>query len=432
MRGATSWQTVPSIEKATPGVDLGKILAVRLVTHTYPPPPHMVVNTLCASYFVPLLFASASVWAPRGVLTGAHEEGIGNDQISPARLYKYESPARYSITCIPLVSDQSRKIEYGRHEIGEGVFQHEGHFELGTDYPEYEHHDSVSERTRKMVAKHFHHYDFWGQEAPTKNETDPAVSLAVLTAPAKNYMAEGQFEVHPRKFIVAWQAHRYLDPVVYTGDFEALQAMSIRERRESSVGEVFKFYTQHGSWQWEDLDEDDHQPVVDGELFEEYPTGHTIINGFVCDKGQPTHASLHEDMDDAVRVAKKRRDAFASLRRASGRSNSFGPSRLSKIHTPESMLAEEAEHEARLLDEQKESETVRAHYSNKLLKPSTKDWSSLDSDSDSDGTADDDDDDDLCHEPHHGHGTYGSLSSDESLESTSDYSCDNSDVESNE
>lgn len=235
--------------------------------------------------------------------------------------------------------------------------------------------------------KPYHHHNFWRSQEPIKNDTDPAVSLAILTSPMKGFMAASEFEHEPRKHVVAWNAHRLLDPVVYAGDFNLLCRKRISERRDLAVGEVFKFYTQSGSWQWEPLGQDDPAPMVDHELMDQYPTGYTIVNGFVGDKGQPTHASMGNSMLHAAKVSVHRRKASARKRSSDLQTGSV-PSPLQLSYTPKSMVAEEQRDQARMMAERRVSRAIRGHITSLMPQSFARSWADLDSDSDSDSSDD--------------------------------------------
>lgn len=164
----------------------------------------------------------------------------------------------------------------------------------------------------------FHHYNFWGQKSLTENETDPAISFAILTSTVKSFMASDQFEEHARKYTIAWQAHAYLNPIIYAGNATDLKTPSISERRQNAVGQTHKFYLPHGSWRWTDLTDEDHLPVANGEIRENCPADCVIIDGHTCDKSQPTYASLTYEMDFAVRADKRRRDDINAERNVVG------------------------------------------------------------------------------------------------------------------
>lgn len=235
-----------------------------------------------------------------------------------------------------------------------------------------------------LLPEPHHHLNFWGGFEPIKNDTDPAVSLAILMSPMKGFMPMHGFEHEPRKHVMAWTAHRLIDPVIYIGDFDTLREKTISERRDYAVGEVFKLYTQSGSWQSERPDEDDSKPMVDWEISDSYPGNCTVVNGYMGDKGQPTHDSMTEDMGRAARADARRRKAFTQKRRSAGYGNRFGPSPLSRVYTPESMLAEQREDEARMLAEWQAKRALRAHLDRLMPHSFERSWADLDSDSDSD------------------------------------------------
>lgn len=211
----------------------------------------------------------------------------------------------------------------------------------------------------------FHHCGFWNGLSPFKSETDPAVSLAILTASPKSFMAVSEFDHEPAKHIIAWNAHRLLDPVIYMGDFDIICTKRASERRNMAVGQVFQFYSGYGSWQDDTLSEEDHEPMLDHVDIDYYSANATVVNGYADNKGQPTQYSLDSGMTLAAQNAEQRRKVFQHERESS---DGFGPSPLKNAYTPESMAAEEVREAADLLAEQQQSEAIRAHYINRLLR----------------------------------------------------------------
>lgn len=228
-------------------------------------------------------------------------------------------------------------------------------------------------------ANVLHHYGFWLVPCQTRNATEASVSFAILTGPAKACMAPREFEYSPRKSIVARNAHKLLDPVVYVGNFSKIRKKSMFQRRDLSIGSVFKLYLPRGTWQWE-IDENNLDPLID-RGFPHYSEFDTIINGFIGDKGQPTFTSLESSIEVAAKELSRRRKVLWNQRKAFD--FELGPSPLKKVYTPESMAVEEVQDAAYLAAEQEVSENIRAHYISRLLRPSAAFWVESDSDSDS-------------------------------------------------
>lgn len=185
-----------------------------------------------------------------------------------------------------------------------------------------------------------HHYSYWQVSCQTKNATNASVSFAILTGPAKGCTASKEFEYSPRKHTLIQNAHKLLDCVVYTSDFRKFRNKSISQRRDLSIGSVFKLRIPYGTWQWE-IDENDLGPLIDHRSIENYSEFDAITNGFMDDKGQPTFASLSKSIDIAAKDISRRRRALWNQRVAWD--FEIGSSPLRKVYTPESMAFEEVQ-----------------------------------------------------------------------------------------
>lgn len=144
-------------------------------------------------------------------------------------------------------------------------------------------------------------------------------------------MAVSEFDHEPAKHIIAWNAHRLLDPVIHIGDFDTLCTKSASERRDMAVGEVFQFYSQYGTCQHDTFSEEDYEPIFDPGDMDYYPASAIVVNGYAYEKGQPTQNSLDSGMTLAAQIAEGRRKAF---QRERGLLGGFGLSPLRNIYTP--------------------------------------------------------------------------------------------------
>ncbi|QSS58646.1 hypothetical protein I7I51_08074 [Histoplasma capsulatum] len=90
------------------------------------------------------------------------------------------------------------------------------------------------------------------------DHTSPEVSLFVIVSPPKPLFS-GRLM---RQAVTLWQAMKFVDPILYRGDWEDLK-FSGRELLKAITGQAFQFYTPAGTWQHDTHQPDIQQPIVD-------------------------------------------------------------------------------------------------------------------------------------------------------------------------
>lgn len=123
----------------------------------------------------------------------------------------------------------------------------------------------------------FHHLNYFGQQINGKSHTTPAATLAILKSRSKYEAAK--YSENLRISVLHARATRWLDPLVFVGNFEAIWNLVGTDLQDSTTGACYKFYHPSGEWKADDWDEDDDYPVLDPEDPDKYNAGHIIING---------------------------------------------------------------------------------------------------------------------------------------------------------
>ncbi|EER38304.1 conserved hypothetical protein [Histoplasma capsulatum H143] len=103
-----------------------------------------------------------------------------------------------------------------------------------------------------------HHFNWLGNAVMERSYTSPEVSLFVIVSPPKPLFSERLM----RQAVTLWQAMKFVDPILYRGDWKDLK-FSGRELLKAITGQTFQFYTPAGTWQHDTPHPDIQQPIVD-------------------------------------------------------------------------------------------------------------------------------------------------------------------------
>lgn len=108
--------------------------------------------------------------------------------------------------------------------------------------------NSVGLANEPLVVPTFHHQSYLGNLVSHKSDTDPAISLAVITSPPKGAMSTGSIEDYARQYAVLKQAFLMVDPVIFHGNLNELAELSTPQLRVAAIGKTYKYYVPCGTW----------------------------------------------------------------------------------------------------------------------------------------------------------------------------------------
>ena len=129
------------------------------------------------------------------------------------------------------------------------------------------------------MKEDIHHFNFLGDGVPYKNATPPAVSLLVVVTGAKAVFADNDGSSDPFRYAVMRSAMSHVDPVIYRGPEENLCLRGER-LRDAVTGACEKFYSEHGTWRFDEYQEDEDRPSLDSMDVCAYPFHSIPVNGW--------------------------------------------------------------------------------------------------------------------------------------------------------
>nr|KMM65884.1 hypothetical protein CPAG_02225 [Coccidioides posadasii RMSCC 3488] len=105
---------------------------------------------------------------------------------------------------------------------------------------------------------HVHHFNWLGEPISERSFTPPEVSLFVILTPPKPWLNSTS-----RVGTILRQAMKFVDPVLYDGEWGDLARYRGHELLRAITGRVFQFYTAEGVWLQDKYGWDDRVPCYD-------------------------------------------------------------------------------------------------------------------------------------------------------------------------
>ncbi|EEP75801.1 predicted protein [Uncinocarpus reesii 1704] len=166
------------------------------------------------------------------------------------------------------------------------------------------------ERARQewWIANHsnVHHFNWLGNPILEPSYTPPEVSLFVILSPPKPWLHSMS-----RIGVILWQAMKFVDPVLYDGNWGDLRRYRGLALLQSITGHTFKFYTKEGAWVYDDYSWDDNVPCSDPMDLDIYQSKPWLpVNGWleseVCPTRQEYMLRASRYMDGQMRTKRRR------------------------------------------------------------------------------------------------------------------------------
>ncbi|KAL1959213.1 hypothetical protein VTO42DRAFT_2718 [Malbranchea cinnamomea] len=156
-----------------------------------------------------------------------------------------------------------------------------------------------------------HHFNWLGDAVMERSDTAPEVSLFVILTGAKPCLSELS-----REGVLLRQAMRYVDPVIYHGDWGPLE-YSGASLLSAIAGKVFPFYTAVGTWQDDPYSHADYERYYDPTNPSEYLTQRGIpFNGWFGSRITLTRLQFWDHSAHLLSVLQKKRRGPQTFQRS--------------------------------------------------------------------------------------------------------------------